>query len=54
MGFGERRKSSAVTSYFVPTGVTGARQHYCSAPACRAASKTAGQARWLVPAGPYQ
>jgi hypothetical protein len=47
MGFGERRKCKCCHTLFRPDQRNRARQHYCSAPACRAASKAASQARWL-------
>jgi hypothetical protein len=47
MGFGERRKCKCCHTLFRPDRRNRARQHYCSAPACRAASKAASQARWL-------
>jgi hypothetical protein len=46
MGFGERRKCKCCHTLFRPDRRNRARQHYCSAPACRAASKAASQARW--------
>lgn len=48
MGCGERRKCKCCRKLFRPDRRNRARQHYCSAPACRAASKTASQARWLA------
>jgi hypothetical protein len=48
MGFGERRKCKCCHTLFRPDRRNRARQHYCSAPACRAASKAASQARWLA------
>jgi hypothetical protein len=48
MGCGERRKCKCCRKLFRPDRRNRARQHYCSAPACRAASKAASQARWLA------
>jgi hypothetical protein len=48
MGFGERRKCKCCHKLFRPDRRNRARPHYCSAPACRAASKAASQARWLA------
>jgi hypothetical protein len=48
MGFGERRKCKCCHKLFRPDRRNRARQHYCSAPTCRAASKAASQARWLA------
>jgi hypothetical protein len=48
MGCGERRKCKCCHKLFRPDRRNRARQHYCSAPACRAASKAASQARWLA------
>jgi hypothetical protein len=48
MGFGQRRKCKCCHSLFRPDRRNRVRQHYCSAPACRAASKAASQARWLA------
>ena len=47
MGCGERRKRKCCHTLLRPDRRSRARQHYCSAPACRAASKAASQARWL-------
>ena len=47
MGCGERRRCKCCHTLFRPDRRNRARQHYCSAPACRAASKAASQARWL-------
>ena len=46
MGCGERRRCKCCHKLFRPDRRNRARQHYCSAPACRAASKAASQARW--------
>ena len=48
MGCGERRKCKCCHTLFRPDARNRARQHYRSAPACRAASKAASQARWLA------
>jgi len=48
MGCGERRKCKCCHKVFRPDRRNRARQHYCSAPVCRAASKAASQARWLA------
>ncbi len=48
MGCRERRKCKCCRKLFRPDRRNRARQHYCSAPACRAASKAASQARWLA------
>jgi hypothetical protein len=47
MGFGERRKCKCCLKFFRPDRRNRGRQFYCSASACRAASKAASQARWL-------
>jgi len=48
MGCGERRKCKCCRKLFRPDRRNRRHQHYCSAPACRAASKAASQARWLA------
>jgi hypothetical protein len=48
MGRGERRKCKCCRKLFRPDPRNRHHQHYCSAPACRAASKAASQARWLA------
>jgi hypothetical protein len=48
MGCGERRRCKCCHKLFRPDARNRARQHYCSAPACRAASKASSQARWLA------
>ena len=48
MGLGERRKCKCCLKFFRPDPRNRRHQCYCSAPACRAASKTASQARWLA------
>jgi hypothetical protein len=47
MGLGERRKCKCCLTLFRPDRRNRGRQLYCSATACRAASKAASQARWL-------
>ena len=42
-----RRKCRCCTKFFLPDPRNQTRQHYCSAPACRQASKAASQRRWL-------
>jgi len=42
-----RRKCRCCSQMFVPDPRTADRQHYCSEPACRQASKAAAQGRWL-------
>ncbi len=42
-----RRKCHRCTKLFVPDPRNQTRQHYCSQPACRQASKAASQRRWL-------
>jgi len=46
-----RRKCRCCCKFFVPDARTTDRQHYCCKPACRQASKTASQRRWLSKAG---
>ena len=46
-----RRKCRCCCKFFLPDARTTDRQHYCSKPACRQASKTASQRRWLSKAG---
>jgi hypothetical protein len=48
MGCGERRKCKCCHKLFRPDPRNRRHQSYCSAPACRAASKAASQARWLA------
>ena len=48
MGRGDRRKCKCCLKLFRPDPRNRRHQRYCSAPACRAASKTASQARWLA------
>jgi hypothetical protein len=48
MGRGDRRKCKCCLKLFRPDPRNCRHQRYCSAPACRAASKTASQARWLA------
>jgi hypothetical protein len=42
-----RRKCRCCKEFFVPDYRNGTRQKYCSAPACRQASKAASQRQWL-------
>ena len=42
-----RRKCRCCNHWFVPDPRTADRQRYCSAPACRHASKAASQHRWV-------
>ena len=42
-----RRKCLCCSKLFVPDPRTAQRQRFCSAPACRQASKAASQKRWL-------
>jgi hypothetical protein len=42
-----RRKCRCCSNMFVPDPRTADRQHYCSQPTCRQASKAAAQRRWL-------
>jgi hypothetical protein len=46
-----RRKCRCCCKFFLPDARTTDRQHYCSKPACRQASKAASQRRWLSKAG---
>jgi len=46
MARGYRRKCKCCHQLFTPDPRNRRHQHYCSAPACRAASKAASQARW--------
>ena len=48
MGCGERRKCKCCLKLFRPDRRNRRHQCYCSAAACRAASKAASQARWLA------
>jgi hypothetical protein len=48
MGQGNRRKCKCCQQLFRPDPRNRRHQRYCSAPACRAASKAASQARWLA------
>ena len=48
MGCGDRRKCKCCLKLFRPDPRNRRHQCYCPAPACRAASKTASQARWLA------
>jgi hypothetical protein len=48
MGRGDRRKCKCCLKLFHPDPRNRRHQCYCSARACRAASKTASQARWLA------
>jgi hypothetical protein len=48
MGRGDRRKCECCLKLFRPDPRNCRHQRYCSAPACRVASKTASQARWLA------
>jgi hypothetical protein len=48
MGRGDRRKCKCCLKLFCPDPRNRRHQCYCSARACRAASKTASQARWLA------
>jgi hypothetical protein len=42
-----RRKCRCCSQMFLPDPRSADRQHYCSEPACRKASKAAAQRRWL-------
>ena len=42
-----RRKCRFCTKFFIPDPRNQTRQHYCTQPACRQASKAASQRRWL-------
>ena len=46
-----RRKCLSCPKLFIPDPRNQSRQHYCSAPAWRKASKAASQRRWLSKAG---
>ena len=48
MARGDRRKCKCCLKLFRPDPRNRRHQRYCSAPACRAASKAASQARWLA------
>ncbi len=48
MAGGNRRKCKCCLKLFRPDPRNRHHQRYCSAPACRAASKAASQARWLA------
>src|SRR5271170_3804604 len=48
MAGGDRRKCKCCLKLFRPDPRNRHHQRYCSAPACRAASKVASQARWLT------
>src|SRR6267378_1495907 len=48
MGRGDRRKCKCCLKLFRPDPRNRRHQYYCSASGCRAASKTASQARWLA------
>jgi hypothetical protein len=48
MAQGDRRKCRCCRKLFHPDPRNRRHQRYCSAPACRAASKAASQARWLA------
>jgi hypothetical protein len=48
MARGHRRKCRGCRRLFLPDPRNRDRQHYCSRPRCRAASKAASQARWLA------
>jgi hypothetical protein len=48
MAQGDRRKCQYCRKLFHPDPRNRHHQRYCSAPACRAASKAASQARWLA------
>ena len=48
MGRGDRRKCKCCLKLFRPDPRNRHHQCYCSAPACRAASRAASQARWLA------
>lgn len=47
MARGQHRKCKHCRKLFLPDPRNRHHQRYCSAPACRAASKAASQARWL-------
>jgi hypothetical protein len=46
MARGERRKCKGCLKLFRPDPRNRRHQRYCSAPACKAASKAASQAHW--------
>ena len=48
MAGGNRRRCRCCLKLFRPDPRNHRHQRYCSAPACRAASKAASQARWLT------
>jgi uncharacterized protein YjiS (DUF1127 family) len=48
MAHGDRRKCKCCLKLFRPDPRNRRHQCYCSAPACRAASKAASQTRWLA------
>ncbi len=48
MAHGNRRKCKCCLKLFRPDPRNRRHQSYCSAPACKAASKAASQARWLA------
>jgi hypothetical protein len=48
MARGDRRKCKGCLKLFRPDPRNRRHQRYCSAPACKAASKAASQARWLA------
>src|ERR1700757_187476 len=48
MASGERRKCKGCHKLFRPDPRNRYHQRYCAAQSCRAASKTASQARWLA------
>ena len=43
-----QRKCMSCGEFFIPDHRSGERQRYCSAAACRRASKAASQAAWLA------
>jgi hypothetical protein len=45
------RKCKHCQTFFVPDPRSAKRQRYCATPACRQASKTASQRRWLQKPG---
>jgi hypothetical protein len=48
MGRSRKRKCKNCKELFLPDSRNGARQKYCSLPACRKASKVASQKKWLA------
>ena len=48
MGQGDRRKCKCCLKLFRPDPRNRRHQHYCSAPTCKAASKSVSQTRWLA------